>query len=242
MTFQNDRILKENTVMVKRDSQMRRILLIVTATIAAVVSPGVVASQESASAPLQMASAHVWLNKAIDAKKSKQGDAVSLKVVDDVKIPNSHDLPKNTILLGHVDTVQPSQNKSDSTIQVTFDKAQLKDGQVLPIKVTILRIIPSASYANLSGGSLPSGQTSTPSTGAAAARNPGSAAPPPGSPVTQGGQPAQAGEDVNGVSLKSDVNGTASGTFVAKGRNVSLGSGTELQIGVVVVPANTPAQ
>jgi len=226
--------------MVKREKQMRGILLILAAVI--VVCPGVIAAQESASGPLQMAGANVWLNKGFDAKKAKQGDAITLKLLDDTKIPNSRELPKNTILLGHIDSVQPSANKSDSTIQVTFDKAQLKDGQTLPIKVTLMKIIPPPSYANLSGGSLPSDRTSTPSTGAAAARDPGSAGPRVGSPATQGDQQVPMGQDVNGVLLMSDVNGTASGTFMSKGRNVSVAGGTEFQIGIVIVPANTQAQ
>jgi hypothetical protein len=226
--------------MVKRDRQMRGILPILVALIVAiVVSPGVTAAQESASGPLQMAGANVWLDKGLDAKKAKQGDPVSLKLLNDTKIPNSRELPKNTILLGHIDAVQPSVNKGDSTIQVTFDKAQLKDGQTLPIKVTLMKIIPPPSYSNLSGGSLPSDKTSTPSTGAAAVADPGAAGPRAGSPAMQGAQAGQVSGDVNGVLLKSDVNETASGTFISKGRNLSLGAGTELQIGVVIVPANT---
>ena len=164
-------------------------------------------------------------------------DPVTLKLLDDAKMPNSHDLPRNSVLLGHVDMVQPSVNKSDSSIQVTFDRAQLKDGQQLPIKVTIMRIVPAPTFANPGGGSLPLDQLAPSSTGApAAARNPGSAGPPPGSPAMQGNQPGQADEALNGVIIKSDIHENTSGTFTAKGRNVSLAGGTVMQIAVIVVP------
>jgi len=213
--------------------------MLTAAIVLLVINPAFIVAQEPATAgsgTLQMASARVWLNKSLDAKKARQGDAVTVKLLDDVKIPNSSELPKNTILLGHIDTVQPSMNKGDSAIQVTFDKAQMKDGQQLPIKVTIMQIYPPPGNGIPGGGSLPPDQLAPTPTGAAAARNPGSAAPPPGSPTTQGGRTS---EDVNGVVLKSDVHESASGTFTSKGRNVYLGSGTEMQMAVLVVPAGS---
>ncbi|MGC1294022.1 MAG: hypothetical protein WA869_03195, partial [Alloacidobacterium sp.] len=96
-------------------------LLFTAAVVAIVVSQALIFAQEPASlgqpSP-KMGSAHVWLNKGLDAKKAKQGDAVTAKLLDDTNIPNSRDLPKNTILLGRIDMVQPSQNKGDSAIQV----------------------------------------------------------------------------------------------------------------------------
>lgn len=217
-------------------------LLSAAAIVAIAVSPAGIVAQESASpgvVSLQMSSARVWLNKGLDAKKAKQGDVVTAKLLDDTKVPNSPDLPKNTLLLGHIDTVQPSQNKDDSTIQVTFDKAQLKDGKELPVKVTIMRIFPPPSFAVQGGGSVPGDQLAPASTGGGAARNPGGAAPPPGSPITQGGQQD---EGVNGVLLKSDVHDNNSGTFTTKGRNVYIGGGTELQVAIIVVPPNSDAK
>ena len=230
--------------MSETNKQIRRNLwILAAATVAILLSPLLVIAQEqptTGGAPLQMVSARIWLNKGLDAKKAKQGDPVTAKLLDDTKMPNSHDLPKNTILLGHVDTVQPSVNKGDSSIQVTFDHAQLKDGQQLPIKVTIMRISPAPAFAVPGGGSLPPDRLSPSSTsGVAAARNPGSAAPPPGSPTAQA---AQTDQGVDGVSLKSDIHESASGTFTSKGRNMYLNSGTEMQIAILVIPSGSAAQ
>jgi hypothetical protein len=222
-------------------SKAGRMVLPFTAAIVAIGCSTLLAAQESASpaapGPLAMVSARVWLNKGLDAKKAKADDPVTLKLLDDTKIPGARDLPKNTILLGHVDRVQASQNKGDSIMQVTFDKAQLKDGQLIPIKVTIMRILPPSSYANPGGGSLTPGQLSPSSTtGAGAAMNPGSAGPPAGSSVARGNQPGQADESGIGVELKSDVKESNSGTFISKGRNAYVPGGTEMQIAIVIVP------
>lgn len=212
------------------ETRARFLLSVVAVAIAVTPTPGV--AQESASpgvVSMQMSSARVWLTKGLDAKKAKQGDVVTAKLLDDTKVPNSQDLPKNTVLLGRIDMVQPSQSKSDSSIQVTFDKAQLKDGQQLPVKVTVMRIFPPSSLTAQGGGSTPGDQL--------APRNPGGAAPTPGS--SQGGQ---RDEGVNGVLLKSDVHDNNSGTFMTKGRNVYIGNGTELQVAIVVVPPNAEAK
>ena len=168
-----------------------RMVLAFTAAIVALGCSPVLAAQESASsaaqAPLAMVSARVWLNKALDAKKAKADDPVTLKLLDDAKISGARVLPRNTVLLGHVDRVQASENKGDSVMQVTFDKAQLKDGQLIPVKVTIMRILPPPGYSNPGGGSLtPDLLSPSSTTGAGAAMNPGSAGPPAGSSVQRG--------------------------------------------------------
>ena len=123
---------------------------------------------------IQLVGARAWLNKGLDAKKIKQGDPVSAKLQEDVKVPDSVELPKNTVLVGHVDEVQPSQNKSDSSVQVTFDKAQLKNGQQLPIKATIIQIAPPVNAIAMSqgGGAAPT-LLSPPPSGPAASPNGG---------------------------------------------------------------------
>jgi hypothetical protein len=204
---------------------------------------------------IQMVGARAWLNKSIDAKKAKQGDAVTAKLVDNVKIPDSMELPKNTILIGHIDQVQPSENKSDSSLQVTFDKAQLKNGQQLAIKATIMQIsappsvmrnqesgaadatpapsspMPSSSGSAGGGGGMQSTQSSprpTPTQSTAATAPDLSQLP---------GQ-----QSVLGVQLQSDVHQSNSGVFTAKKRNVHLDEGTQLQMAIAVIPPNAQVQ
>ena len=218
-----------------------RMALAFTAAIVALGCSPVLVAQESASsaaqAPLAMVSARVWLNKALDAKKAKADDPVTLKLLDDAKISGTRVLPRNTVLLGHVDRVQASENKGDSVMQVIFDKAQLKDGQLIPVKVTIMRILPPTGYSNPGGGSLTPDQLSPSSTtGAGAAMNPGSAGPPAGSSAARGNQPDHGDESGIGVEVKSDVKESSSGTFTSKGRNAYAPGGTQMQIAIVEVP------
>jgi|SRR5579883_314236 hypothetical protein len=204
---------------------------------------------------IQMAPARATLDHTLDAKKAKQGDAVTAKLQQDVKIPDAPELPKNTVLMGHVDQVQPSEHKSDSVIQVTFDKAQLKNGQQLPIKATIVQIAPpmNAMMMDQSGGgsaapmSAPSAPVAAPapSGGSGSSSSGGGAqttsAPPPSAPsMGSTGVPdqTQAQQGVPGVELKSDIHDQNSATFTSKGKNVHLPDGTQMQVAVAVVPPN----
>jgi hypothetical protein len=115
---------------------------------------------------IQMVQAQAQLDKTIDAKKAKQGDPVTAKLVADVQIPDGQPLPKNTVLEGHVDQVTASEHKSDSTVVVTFDKAKLKDGQEVPIKATILAMAaPALMTPEAGGGGAPAGGGGMPSGG-----------------------------------------------------------------------------
>src|SRR5579883_2570115 len=162
---------------------------------------------------IQMAPARATLDHTLDAKKAKQGDAVTAKLQQDVKIPDAPELPKNTVLMGHVDQVQPSEHKSDSLLQITFDKAQLKNGQQLPIKATVMQVAPpmnammmdqqagapAAPMASPAMSSAPSGGTA-----------PGGAqttAPPPMPSASMPDQPQaqQQPQGIPGVELKSDI-------------------------------------
>jgi hypothetical protein len=80
------------------------------------------------------------LEKSLDANKVKVGDAVVAKPEAKIHLADGMDLATNSLMVGHVDTVQPSVAKGNSAISVTFDKVQLKSGKEIPIKATILWI------------------------------------------------------------------------------------------------------
>jgi hypothetical protein len=241
-----------------------QIAWILTAGVALTVCPASGYAQEVASATavdtaptknIQLVGVRAWLNKGLDAKKAKQGDPVTAKLQEDVKIPDSVELPKNTVLVGHVDEVQPSQNKSDSSVQVTFDKAQLKNGQQIPIKATIMQIAPPANAItmNQAGGADSGGAAGMPSAPAASNGGGGggsggsmqSAQPRPSTTPTVGsGMPDQSQQQgsqpgMTDVALQSDIHQSNSGTFTSKGKNVRLPDGTQMQFAVAVIPANT---
>lgn len=206
---------------------------------------------------LQMVPAVAQLDKTIDAKKAKQGDPVTAKLQKDVQIPDAQNLPKNTVLEGHVDQAQASDHKSDSTVVVTFDKAKLKNGQELPIKATVVAIsepvmmqqnqgAAPASDALPAAGGAPSGGGGPQAGGgsAAGATRTESAPQPAAVPQGGGGAPSQATDKngVPGVTLKSDIHDQSSATFMSKGRNVHVPDGTQMEVALTVIPAGVKLQ
>ncbi len=205
------------------------------------------AATDSAPAKnIQMVAARASLNKGIDAKKVKQGDAVTAKLQDDVKIPDAVELPKNTVLLGRVDQVQPSENKGDSQVQVTFDKAQLRNGQQLAIKATIMQIVPppNAMMNNqeaAAGSPAMSSPAPAPGGSSGGGMQAGQAQPAPSAASAMPDDTAQPASQHSspGVQLQSDIHQSSSGTFISKKKNVHLDDGTQFQMAVAVIPPNT---
>lgn len=203
---------------------------------------------------IQMVPALASLDHTLDAKKAKQGEPVTAKLQKDVKL-SEQELPKNTVLEGHVDQVEASEHKSDSTVVVTFDKAKLKSGTELPIKATVMQIaqpvsmmqqptgepagnaMPSGGGGSMGSGGTPRGGGGS-SSGAAAPSEP--APQPMQASSTQPSGPQQNG--VPGVMLQSDIHQQASATFTAKGKNVHLPDGTQMDVALAVIPAGTRIQ
>ncbi len=207
---------------------------------------------------IQLVPALASLDHTLDAKKAKQGDVVTAKLQKDVSIPQQT-LPKNTVLEGHVDQVQASDHKSDSTVVVTFDKAKLKSGTEVPIKATVLQIAQpvyaqQASMGQPAGGGAPAGggmPSGAPQGGGA---TPGGGAAPSGTapsapqpmeapdPASNTQQPQAQRNGVPGVMLQSDIHQQTSATFTSKGKNVHVPDGTQLEVALAVIPAGTRLQ
>jgi hypothetical protein len=88
----------------------------------------------------QLVQANTVLQTKIDAKTAKAGDAVTARLVSSVHLAGGTEIPRNALLIGHIDQVQPAENNGVSTVVLTFDKAQPKDGQPIAIKSTIVGI------------------------------------------------------------------------------------------------------
>ena len=224
---------------------------------------GATSTTQPAPRKIQMVQARAELDKTIDAKKAKQGDPVTAKLLAEVKIPDAQPLPKNTVLEGHVDQVTPSEHKSDSTVVVTFDKAKLKDGQELPIKATILAMAEPAMMspdAGGGGGGAPAGGAMPAggggggaagvagggvARGASGGGSEASAPAPQQAPSMQdsgGGSQQQPMSKVPDVKLTSDIHQHNSATLTSKGRNVHVPDGTEMELAIAVIPAGVKLQ
>ena len=94
-------------------------------------------SEESVSL-VRGSALHVELDTSLDSKKAKTGDTVNAHVTEAVKANGQTVIPKNTKLVGHV-TQASARAKGDagSALAIVFDKAVLKEGSEVPLRVVI---------------------------------------------------------------------------------------------------------
>jgi hypothetical protein len=88
----------------------------------------------------QLMSGYAELNHTIDSKSAMVGQVVSAKLTGTIETPEGLKLPGGTQLLGHIDQVQASGKNGEARLELTFDKAQLKNGQQVPIKATLIEV------------------------------------------------------------------------------------------------------
>jgi hypothetical protein len=103
------------------------------------------AMAQNAQQSTNLVAANAVLQTKIDAKTAKAGDPVTAKLTSSVHLPGGTELPRNTLLSGHIDQAQAAVNDGVSTVVLTFDKAQPKGGQAIAIKSTIVGIYPSGT-------------------------------------------------------------------------------------------------
>jgi hypothetical protein len=202
------------------------------------------------AAPIRLVGIRATLSKTLDAQRVKEGDPIAARPEAKLHLADGIDIETSSKLLGHIDSVQPSANKGDSAITVTFEKVLLKDGRQIPIKATILWIGQPPSLLNPTEVSAPADRT-TPGVGVGAGMS--------GTPPTQGYQgseiaglpkrhhdaPVQAAEPagvfsqanaIPGINFDSDIRKPQSGTFDATGHNVHIPGGTVFAFAVAVLP------
>ncbi|HWZ99854.1 MAG TPA: hypothetical protein VN025_19005 [Candidatus Dormibacteraeota bacterium] len=78
------------------------------------------------------------LDRSLDSKKLKVGDAVMARTAEDVRVDGKTILPKGSKIIGHVtQTSAKSNGDAESSLMIVFDKAELKGKQEIPIYATI---------------------------------------------------------------------------------------------------------
>ena len=95
------------------------------------------------------------LDKSLDSKKAKVGDAVTARTTEAVKEDSKVVLPKGTKLVGRVTRVSArGKGDSDSTLGVQFDRAELKGGQEMIVQLTLQAIAAPSGAAPIGGDDL----------------------------------------------------------------------------------------
>ena len=160
------------------------------------------------------------LSKSIDSKKLKPGDAVVAEATESTDQNGKPVIPRGTKIEGHV-TQASARGKGDafSTVGLVFDKAVLKDGQQIPLNVSVQAIALSQSAAtapsaNSSPGMAPMGNPG--SVGSAPGRMGGGA--PTGAPTTEAAPSAAPTDTVGNVNTNNAEGGKgASGGLNSSG-------------------------
>ena len=168
---------------------------------------------QTAQQPATLYSADAQLTHPLNSGNAKVGQAVTAKLTSDVKAGGSTALPKGATLMGKVEQVN-SANGGES-ISIVFDQARVGNGQVIPIKATILGAYPPMVYDD------------------------DAATPPPGTYMNS--QPRTIPSDysvtqepglLSDVSLTSSAKSDVSGVFTSSNHSFKLNSGTRLQLAI----------
>ena len=100
------------------------------------------------------------LSQPLDAKKNKPGDPVTAKTTEAAKSQGQVVIPKGSKLVGHVtECKQRSKEEKESALGIVFDKAILKNGQEVPLNVTVraLAAAQTAAASSVGGDDLSAG-------------------------------------------------------------------------------------
>jgi hypothetical protein len=89
----------------------------------------------------------VVFNHTVDSRKAKSGDAVSAKTMQIVRLPGGQEIPRGSLLTGHVVEVEPvAQDSSPSKLAVQFESIVVNK-ESLPIHVFVRALAaPNESY------------------------------------------------------------------------------------------------
>ncbi|HEY1809295.1 MAG TPA: hypothetical protein VGG42_12075 [Acidobacteriaceae bacterium] len=161
----------------------------------------------------QLKGANARLDRALDAQSTHSGQVVGAKLDHGVKMTNGSELPGGTQLWGKVEKADASQNGGPSSLTLRFMWAQLKNGQKVPVKVTVIAAFPPSarsSYLNSMGGELP----------------------PAPRHINPNDRYTQEPGMLRHIGMKSAVQAHNSATFTDQSGNVKLARGTYLQLAI----------
>jgi len=137
------------------------------------------------------------LTHAIDAKKAKVGDKITLRLVHNVDRNGKIIVPYSKgKVIGHISKVQPpTKENAQSMVAIEFDKIEVKGGSDLPIAATIRTINPPDHRMIHHDSSIPtSGDNPAARASGPMVDSRGMPVLPPPAPLTQPG-PRPAGRD-----------------------------------------------
>jgi hypothetical protein len=161
----------------------------------------------------QMKGVNARLDQALDVQSARVGQTVEVKLDQSVNTANGAKLPAGTEVWGKVEKVETSQNGAPSLMTLRFTTAALKNGQKIPVKVTVIGAYPASagsSYVNSMGTEIP----------------------PVPSHIRAQDKFTQEPGLLHHIEMKSSVQAHNSATFTDRDGNVKLNRGTYLQLAI----------
>jgi hypothetical protein len=178
-------------------------------------------SADANSDATHMVPATAALKTTYDTDKLKLGDPFNIALSASVKLQNGPKLPSGTVILGTVTTDDLNINGA-AKLALRFTQAKLKNGQVIPIKATIVGVY-APETTNASGSPI----------------TPGDQYPNLWTPQTVNIDQVEA---ISGVDLHSRISSINSGVFVSTKKNdVRLAVGSEIALAIAQDAAATQA-
>ena len=187
------------------------------ATVLLAAVPALAASTAITPANLHLMSANAQLNQTLNTKRVSMGQRVTAHLTMKLRTSNGLVLPRNTQLLGKVSELQDGHGKPTS-IALVFSKARLKDGRVIPIKVTLLGAMPPNYNSYLSSADY---------------------FPDTSNPVSSDAAMDQESGVLSHIALHSAVKSPESGIFLSKRRDIRLRAGTQLRIAIAPLQSSS---
>jgi hypothetical protein len=167
---------------------------------------------------MQMVPARAALKEDLDGKKVQKGATFHAVLANKIRLKTGMELPGGTVLVGQVVEDEMQMTGTSSRLSLRFMTANLKNGQSIPIKATIVEIIRPESVTPPDSSIKPGDQAPNEWT----AR------------VTKVDQ----NNVVNGVDLHSAIASKDSGVLVSNnGKDVKLSAGSEFALAIATLPA-----
>ncbi len=189
----------------------------------------------------------VQLARSLDSRKLKQGDAVETRTTAELRMADGTIIPQGSKVMGHV-TAATARSKGDaeSSLGITFDQIELRDGRTIPLKADIQalgpppNLGPAASQmgnpAPMPGAGMPGGIGNPPNSG-------GLGAPPSNFPTHPSGgtQPGAQGNtqspdvltpESTGVMGFHDLQLEQNSTLTSRGKQVKVEGGSQILLRV----------
>lgn len=195
-------------------------------------------AQSNAVIERYMTSVETELTGRLDSRNAAVGQQVTAKTLGPAKLADGTALPRGTRLVGHVTRVQAhTQDQPYAKLAISFDRAELKDGQSVALRSEIRMVTPPARAAATASVPMMADEQAGP-VGAGTSAGGGL----PAGPMRPVGQTAGAtlgGDTADARSLAEATADTTGGVVPQAGETVSAAPRATALPGVVLSTSTT---